>query len=98
MINVSRGALVEEEALYEGLRSGRLGGAALDVFTSEDTVGRHGYPAGRPLHQFNTVLTPHYSGATAEARVRALTTVGENLRNLWAGRPLRNAAELDRGF
>lgn len=96
--NVSRGALVDEEALYDGLHSGHLAGAALDVFPSEDTVGRTGYPASRPLHQFNTILTPHYSGATAEARGRALTTVADNLRRLRAGEPVRNQAQLDRGF
>jgi len=98
LYNVSRGALVDEDALFDGLSSGHLAGAALDVFASEDTVGRTGYPFSRPLHQFNTVLTPHYSGATAEARRRALTTVGENLRRLRAGQPVSNQAGLDRGF
>lgn len=96
--NVSRGGLVDEEALFDGLSSGHLAGAALDVFAGEDTLGRAGYPSSRPLHQFNTVLTPHYSGATAEARRRALTTVGDNLRRLRDGRPVSNQAELDRGF
>lgn len=96
--NVSRGALVDEDALFDGLSSGHLAGAALDVFPSEDTVGRTGYPASRALHQFNTLLTPHYSGATAEARRRALTTVADNLRRLRAGETVVNQAQLDRGF
>jgi phosphoglycerate dehydrogenase-like enzyme len=98
LVNVSRGPLVDEDALVEGLSSGHLGGAALDVFASEESSGRHGYPTKYPVHQYNTILTPHYSGATAEARERALTTVGDNLRRLSAGRPLQNEVQLDRGF
>lgn len=98
LVNISRGLLVDEDALYGGLASGKLAGAAIDVFEVEETEGRHGYPTRRPLHHFNTILTPHYAGATAESRTRALRTVGDNLRRLLAGQPLSNLAELDRGY
>lgn len=98
IVNVSRGRIIDEEALYEALAEGRLAGAALDVFDVEETKGWHGYPTPRPLHQFNVILTPHYAGATAEARRRALSTVGDNVRRLRRGEPLRNLAALDKGF
>lgn len=98
LVNVSRGSLVDEDALYDALGSGHLAGAALDVFEREDVEGRNGYPSRRPLHAYNTILTPHYSGATAEARQRALTTVGDNLRRLAGGEELRNLVRLDEGY
>ena len=61
LVNVSRGRLVNEDALIEALRDGRLGGAALDVFEQEPT------PAARWDGVPNTFLTPHSSGKTAEA-------------------------------
>ncbi|MQA04827.1 MAG: hypothetical protein GEV07_19605 [Streptosporangiales bacterium] len=98
LVNISRGALVDEDALYDGLASGRLAGAALDTFESEDTKGKRGYPSRRPLHEYNTLLTPHYSGATAQSRDRALATVGDNLGRLQRGEPLRNLVRLAEGF
>lgn len=98
LVNISRGLLVAEDALWQGLSSGHLAGAAIDVFELEEEGQRAGYPAKRPLHQFNTVLTPHIAGATAEARTRALTTVGENLRRLYAGEELLNLVQLEKGF
>lgn len=62
LVNVSRGAVVDDEALASALREGRLGGAALDVFTSEPL------PADSPYHQIgNVLLTPHVAGVTADS-------------------------------
>lgn len=98
IVNISRGAIVDEEALYVALESGHLAGAALDVFESEERGFKAGYPTLRPIHQFNVLLTPHYAGATQEARGRGLANVGDNIRRLLAGEPLRNTAEFERGF
>ena len=98
LVNISRGPLVVEDALWQALRSGKLAGAAIDVWDCEEEGIKNGYPAARPLHQYNVIMTPHYAGMTAETRARALRTIGENLRRLLAGEPLANVVDLDSGF
>jgi phosphoglycerate dehydrogenase-like enzyme/quinol monooxygenase YgiN len=66
LINTARGGLVDEPALIEALRAGRIGGAALDVFAVEPL------PAGSPLRELEkTVLSPHVAGSS-EAAVEAM--------------------------
>lgn len=97
LVNISRGGLIREDDLYQALASGHLAGAALDVFETEKH-GQGGYPTERPMHQFNVVLTPHYSGRTAGSRRRALEVVGENLRRMLDGTPIRNLVDYDSGY
>lgn len=98
LVNVSRGPMVDERAVHEALESGRLAGAALDVWTREESGRQSGYPADVPLHQFNVLMTPHYAALTREARERALGVVGENVRRLQRDEPLLNPVDLHRGF
>ena len=65
LINVSRGPVVEDEALIEALSAGRLGGAALDVFATQPL------PPDHPYFRFdNVIITPHMAGITEESMMR----------------------------
>ncbi len=76
LINAARGGVVDEQALTAALRSGRLGGAALDVFASEpvDAEGGKSF-ADIP----NLMLTPHIAGITEESNVRVSRLTAENV-------------------
>jgi glyoxylate reductase len=88
LINTSRGAVVDEEALAEALRSGRLAGAGLDVFENEP----HAHPALLSLP--NVVLVPHVGSATVEARTEMARLAALNvLRVLEGERPLHAVVE-----
>jgi D-3-phosphoglycerate dehydrogenase len=82
-VNTARGALVDEEALYESLRDGRIAGAAMDVFETEP-------PTGSPfLSLENVILTPHIASWTDDAlRKEALVAVEEARRILLGIRPM----------
>lgn len=69
LVNVGRGDVVDEAALYEGLRDGTLAGAALDVwYTYPEDGSIVGWPSRYPIHEMpNVVLSPHVAGSTHEA-------------------------------
>jgi lactate dehydrogenase-like 2-hydroxyacid dehydrogenase len=83
LVNVSRGQVLDEAAVIAALKSGRLGQAALDVFTHEpvDPADWADVP--------NTVLTPHTAGATTEAVQGMLMLMVQNLAAVFAGEPLK---------
>jgi len=73
LINVARGGIVDEGALYEALKDGVIGGAALDVFAEEPTTDS-------PIFSLpNVVVTPHLGASTAEAQDRAGITAAEQV-------------------
>ncbi|HYS97179.1 MAG TPA: 2-hydroxyacid dehydrogenase [Candidatus Dormibacteraeota bacterium] len=81
LINAARGAIVDETALINALRSGHLAGAGLDVFEVEPL------PADSPLRSLDTVvLAPHRAGATLEADARLIEVIGENLIRVLDGK------------
>jgi len=85
LVNVGRGALVDEPALVETLRAGRLGGAGLDVFETEPL------PPESPLWSLpNVIVTPHNSGDTPGNWGRAADIFVDNLGRYVHGEPLRN--------
>ena len=90
LINVARGPLVDEPALLEALRGGRLAGAVLDVFAQEPL------PADSPWwDQPNVIVTPHVSGTSARYFDDLLV---ENLRRYLAGESLLNQIDPERGY
>jgi D-3-phosphoglycerate dehydrogenase len=87
LVNAARGELVDEAALVEALRSGKLAAAALDVFSSEPYEG--------PLLELeNVVLTPHLAASTEEAQDRAGVIVAEQVAAALEGGLVTNAVNI----
>ncbi len=87
IVNAARGELVDEEALLEGLRSGKVAGAALDVFSKE--------PYSGPLLELdNVVVTPHLAASTEEAQDRAGVIIAEQVAAALEGGLVTNAVNI----
>jgi D-3-phosphoglycerate dehydrogenase len=87
IVNAARGPLVDEEALLLALRSGKVAGAALDVFASEPYAG--------PLLELdNVVVTPHLAASTGEAQDRAGVIVAEQVAAALEGGLVTNAVNI----
>jgi (S)-sulfolactate dehydrogenase len=72
LVNAARGGIVDEQALADALKAGRLGGAALDVFETEPLTAEEG---AKFLGIPNLVLTPHIAGVTEESNVRVSAVI-----------------------
>ena len=93
IMNIGRGAIVDEPAMIEALQAKRIAGAALDVFTTEPL------PKESPLWALdNVIITPHHSGSSPRASERTLTLFAENLRRYKAGEPLINRVDFEAGY
>ena len=94
LVNVARGEIIDEDALVDALKDGRLRGVALDVY-----VGEFERPPPAQLWSDPRVLiTPHVSGASDDERHRAIEVFCENLRAYLDGKPLHNVIDWDRGY
>jgi phosphoglycerate dehydrogenase-like enzyme len=93
LVNVGRGAVVDEAALVDALRAGRLRGAALDVFVQEPL------PAGHPFYALDSVLlSPHSADQVAGWREAAQDVFLEMLARVLSGQPPLNVVDKRRGY
>ena len=91
LVNVARGDVVDERALYEALRDGVIAGAAIDVWYRYPRGGARTLPSEHPIHELDNVLmAPHVSGRTTGTQERRAAFLAEQLRRLEAGRSLEN--------
>ncbi len=93
LVNISRGNVVDQEALICALREGWIGGAGLDVFDPEPL------PSESPLWRIeNVIISPHVSGFTLHYDDYATDLFAENLRRYLQGEPLMNQVDRQRGY
>lgn len=93
VVNIARGGIVDEAALLERVRDGRIGGAALDVFDDEPL------PPDSPWwSEPGVLITPHVAGLAPQYHAQTLDLVVENLSRLADGRPLVNEVDRVSGY
>jgi phosphoglycerate dehydrogenase-like enzyme len=93
LVNLARGGIVDEDALVEALREGRLAAAAFDVFAREPL------PPDSPLWDApNLWITPHMAGGFPEILDETTRLFAENVARLERGEPIRNAIDRTRGY
>jgi len=92
LINIGRALIVDEAALYEALRDGRIGGAALDVWWRYPSPAEpNARPSNLPFHELpNVLMTPHCSSGTDGARDRRQSVIAGNLDRFARGEELTN--------
>ena len=87
LVNCARGGIIDEAALVEAIKEGKVAGAAMDVFEKEPIA-----PESELLKLDNVVVTPHLGASTEEAQVNVAVEVSEIVRDALLGRGIRNAA------
>ncbi|NET52371.1 MAG: phosphoglycerate dehydrogenase, partial [Merismopedia sp. SIO2A8] len=89
LVNCARGGIIDEAALADALKEGKIAGAALDVYESEPLGESPLTALGKEL-----VLTPHLGASTAEAQVNVAIDVAEQIRDVLLGLPARSAVNI----
>ncbi|HEY9615482.1 MAG TPA: phosphoglycerate dehydrogenase [Microcoleaceae cyanobacterium] len=89
IVNCARGGIVDEAALAEALKEGKIAGAALDVFAAEPLGESSLRELGKEM-----VLTPHLGASTEEAQVNVAIDVAEQIRDVLLGLPARSAVNI----
>ena len=93
LINIARGRLVDERALLDALRAGRIGGAVLDTFRDEPL------PSSSAFYDLeNVIVTPHTSWSSGRVLDRSVELFCDNLRRYAAGEPLLNVVDPTAGY
>ena len=89
IINCARGGIIDEQALAEAVKSGKVGGAAIDVFAKEPVD-----PDNPLLSLTENVITPHLGASTEEAQVNVAIDISEQIADVLTGKPARSAVNL----
>jgi phosphoglycerate dehydrogenase-like enzyme len=93
IVNIGRGEVIDENALVDAVKSGKIGGAGLDVFEKEPL------PKESPIWDLeNVILTPHMSGANRGYMDKACALFADNLRRFVAEQPLLNLVDPKLGY
>lgn len=93
LINVGRGATLDEESVLDAVADRRIGGAALDTWVTEPLPADH-----RAWDLPNVIVSPHRSGSSDSGQDRGLDLFADNIRRFAAGEQLRNVVDLDAGY
>jgi len=93
LVNIARGKMVDDDAVIAALRDGRLGGAALDVFSEEPLD-----PSSPYWDLPNVIVTPHTSGAMQDYWTPLVALFADNLRRFECGESLRNVVDKVAGY
>lgn len=89
IINCARGGIIDEQALADAVKSGKVGGAAVDVFVKEPVD-----PENPLLALSENVVTPHLGASTEEAQVNVAIDISEQIADVLTGKPARSAVNL----
>lgn len=101
LINISRGDVIDEEALYKILKEHRIKGAGLDVWYEypKDPLTEIKYPSKYPFHELeNVVMTPHVAWKTPESERLQLLQVAENIKRISNGEEPINLVNIELGY
>ncbi|MHA1505647.1 MAG: 2-hydroxyacid dehydrogenase [Candidatus Asgardarchaeia archaeon] len=101
IINVSRGNVIQEDALYKALREGLIRGAGIDVWYiyPKDFIRERKYPSNKPFWELdNVVMTPHVAWKTKEAEMEQMEQVLENIRRIHSGEEPINVVDVELGY
>jgi phosphoglycerate dehydrogenase-like enzyme len=97
LVNVGRGPLLDEQALYTALVNKTIGGAVIDVWYDYPASGNIGAPSALPFHELDNILmTPHSSGLTRQTFDGRTADVVANINRLAAGEPLQSVVAVAR--
>jgi D-3-phosphoglycerate dehydrogenase len=87
IVNTARGGIINEAALHDALKSGKLAGAGIDVFDKEPAARDH------PLLQLpNVIVAPHLAGVTVESMDRMAVATVRNILSVLDGKPIKENA------
>jgi phosphoglycerate dehydrogenase-like enzyme len=102
LVNVGRGPIVEEAALYRALRDGTLHAAGLDVwynYPSDEAARSDTPPSAYPFHELeNVVMSPHRAGGSMETELRRMTHLAALLNAAARGEEMPNQVDLEAGY